>query len=233
MIDNELAGRNIMILRLEKGLSQQGLAEICSVTHQAVSKWENGAALPDMQTMLFLSRYFDVSIESMLTEDLAVEKPEAACLTARAQAASPVPPAELPETPPLPVPPPVLPDASASDAPPALDWERIVDLAPFASRHVIDQMIRRKLDAGGEKPNWEQVSDLMPFAGREILAQLLQDSVDRLDLAALENIAPFVSRDFLDQTVLAQADRLDAAAVLTSLAPFLSRETVDRLLLGG
>ena len=76
MIDNELAGRNIMILRLEKGLSQQGLAEICSVTHQAVSKWENGAALPDMQTMLFLSRYFGVPIENMLTEDLAVEKPE-------------------------------------------------------------------------------------------------------------------------------------------------------------
>lgn len=232
MIDNERVGRNIMILRLEKGLSQQGLAEICSVTHQAVSKWENGAALPDMQTMLFLSRYFDVSIENMLTEDLAVDKPEAACLPAGAQPASPVPPMEIPEAPPLPTVPQILPEASAADAPAALGWAQIVDLAPFASQHAIDQMIRRKLSSG-EKPDWEQISDLLPFAGKEMLARLLQDSVGLLDLPALESIAPFVSRDFLDRAVLSQADRLDPAATLAALAPFLSRETIDSLLLGG
>ena len=76
MIDNERTGRNIMILRLEKGLSQQGLAEVCGVTHQAVSKWENGAALPDIQTMLFLSRFFDTPMEEMLTRELSTEPAE-------------------------------------------------------------------------------------------------------------------------------------------------------------
>lgn len=53
MIDNQVVGGNMMLLRLEKGLSQQALASLCNVTHQAVSKWENGASLPDMQTLLF------------------------------------------------------------------------------------------------------------------------------------------------------------------------------------
>ena len=42
MINNQQVGRNMMLLRLQKGLSQQGLAEMCNVTHQAVSKWETG-----------------------------------------------------------------------------------------------------------------------------------------------------------------------------------------------
>lgn len=76
MIDNQQVGRNMMLLRLQEGLSQQGLAEMCSVTHQAVSKWETGAALPDMQTLLFLSKYYGVSMEEILSGDISLDTEE-------------------------------------------------------------------------------------------------------------------------------------------------------------
>lgn len=39
-IDNEKVGKFIENLRKEKGLTQQDLADILSVSNQAVSKWE-------------------------------------------------------------------------------------------------------------------------------------------------------------------------------------------------
>lgn len=47
-IDNEKVGKFIENLRKEKGLTQQDLADILSVSNQAVSKWEGGRNLPDI-----------------------------------------------------------------------------------------------------------------------------------------------------------------------------------------
>ena len=54
MIDNRTVGKTIAGLRQAKGMTQQQLAAAMNVSHQAVSKWENGAALPDIQTMVEL-----------------------------------------------------------------------------------------------------------------------------------------------------------------------------------
>jgi len=66
MIDNAKTGAYIAYLRQRAGMTQTQLAVLMNVTHQAVSKWENGSALPDMQTMLNLSAVFGVTIEEML-----------------------------------------------------------------------------------------------------------------------------------------------------------------------
>ena len=42
----------IAILRKEKGLSQEALAEKLGVSRQSVSKWESGAALPDTDKII-------------------------------------------------------------------------------------------------------------------------------------------------------------------------------------
>ena len=41
-------GQNISINRKEKGMTQEQLAEICNVSPQAVSKWENDISYPDI-----------------------------------------------------------------------------------------------------------------------------------------------------------------------------------------
>ena len=53
-------------LRVQKGLSQEELAEKVFVTRQAVSRWENGETVPNTDTLKLLSELFDVSIDTLL-----------------------------------------------------------------------------------------------------------------------------------------------------------------------
>ena len=56
----------IFELRTKKGLSQEELAEKVFVTRQAVSRWENGETIPNIDTLKLLSQLFDVSINTLL-----------------------------------------------------------------------------------------------------------------------------------------------------------------------
>lgn len=56
-------GIRIKELRLEKGLNQEELGKIFHVKKAAVSKWENGNNSPDEETIIKLSKYFDVSLD--------------------------------------------------------------------------------------------------------------------------------------------------------------------------
>jgi transcriptional regulator with XRE-family HTH domain len=53
-------------LRTKKGLSQEELAEKIFVTRQAVSRWETGETIPNIDTLRLLSQLFDVSINTLL-----------------------------------------------------------------------------------------------------------------------------------------------------------------------
>ena len=56
----------ILELRTRNGLSQDELAEKIYVTRQAVSRWENGETIPNTETLKLLSKFFDVSINTLL-----------------------------------------------------------------------------------------------------------------------------------------------------------------------
>ena len=53
-------------LRTKKGLSQEELAEKIFVTRQAVSRWEAGETIPNIDALKLLSQLFDVSINTLL-----------------------------------------------------------------------------------------------------------------------------------------------------------------------
>lgn len=56
----------ILQLRTQMGLSQDALAEKIYVTRQAVSRWENGETIPNVEALKLLSQVFDVSINTLL-----------------------------------------------------------------------------------------------------------------------------------------------------------------------
>lgn len=56
----------ILELRTKKGFSQDELAEKLYVTRQAVSRWENWETIPNTETLKLLSKFFDVSINTLL-----------------------------------------------------------------------------------------------------------------------------------------------------------------------
>lgn len=56
----------ILKLRTKNGLSQDALADKIYVTRQAVSRWETGETVPNVETLKLLSKLFDVSINTLL-----------------------------------------------------------------------------------------------------------------------------------------------------------------------
>lgn len=53
-------------LRKEKGMSQEELANEIGVSRQAVSKWESEQSVPDIDKIIFMSEYFDVTTDYIL-----------------------------------------------------------------------------------------------------------------------------------------------------------------------
>ncbi|MCM1533161.1 MAG: helix-turn-helix transcriptional regulator [Corallococcus sp.] len=66
MLDLQAVGENIRSLRIKNGLSQDYIAELLGVSHQAVSRWENGLAVPSVDNIAELCEVFDVSFEQLL-----------------------------------------------------------------------------------------------------------------------------------------------------------------------
>lgn len=58
--------QRIQILRKQKGLSQEDLAHELGVSRQAVSKWESEQASPDLDKIILLSQFFNVSTDYLL-----------------------------------------------------------------------------------------------------------------------------------------------------------------------
>ena len=56
----------LLELRTQKGLTQEELAEKVYVTRQAVSRWENGETVPNTETLKVLSKFYGVSINTLL-----------------------------------------------------------------------------------------------------------------------------------------------------------------------
>ena len=62
---NESMGSVIRRLRLERGWTQEALAERVSVSSQAVSKWETEQSLPDITQVPLLARTFGVTTDEL------------------------------------------------------------------------------------------------------------------------------------------------------------------------
>lgn len=62
-------GEKLQRLRKAKGWTQEDLAAQISVSRQALSKWEQGTAIPDTENVLQISKIFGVSTDYLLNDD--------------------------------------------------------------------------------------------------------------------------------------------------------------------
>lgn len=60
-------GKRIAMLRRQKGLKQDDLAERLGVSPQAVSKWENDQTCPDISLLPKLAQLLGVSVDELLS----------------------------------------------------------------------------------------------------------------------------------------------------------------------
>ena len=66
-MDKYKFGNKICELREAKGMTQKELADILDVSDKAVSKWENGQAIPRMETLEKISSTLDITVEELIT----------------------------------------------------------------------------------------------------------------------------------------------------------------------
>lgn len=65
-------GEKIVEMRKSKNLSQEQLAEKLDISRQTISNWENGKFYPDIDSLVKLSKCFNISLDDLLNYDAKV-----------------------------------------------------------------------------------------------------------------------------------------------------------------
>ena len=60
-------------LRKEHGLSQNDLAEKLKVSRQAISRWEQGLAVPSSDNLIYLSKLYGITLDELFYPQLGVK----------------------------------------------------------------------------------------------------------------------------------------------------------------
>ena len=71
---NQNIAKAVLKIRQDNKLSQEQFAEMVGVTRQAVSRWEMGVSVPNINTLILISEKFDIPVDEMLKSGYVVEK---------------------------------------------------------------------------------------------------------------------------------------------------------------
>lgn len=63
-------------IRKNEGLSQEQLADKIGVSRQAITKWETGKGLPDVENMVIIAEIFKLTLDELLRDSAARQNPE-------------------------------------------------------------------------------------------------------------------------------------------------------------
>ena len=72
MFGMEEIGRKILSLRKSRNMTQVNLADKLGITYQAVSSWERGNSMPDIEKLPEISKLFEISIDELIGESKVV-----------------------------------------------------------------------------------------------------------------------------------------------------------------
>lgn len=68
MFSMEEIGRKILSLRKSRNMTQVNLADKLGITYQAVSSWERGNSMPDIEKLPEIAKLFEISIDELIGE---------------------------------------------------------------------------------------------------------------------------------------------------------------------
>ena len=65
-MDQQKIGAFLKVLRKQKGLTQEQIAEKFNVSSRTVSRWENGNNMPDLDVLIEISDFYEVDLRELL-----------------------------------------------------------------------------------------------------------------------------------------------------------------------
>lgn len=210
MIDNRTVGRTIATLRQAKGMTQQQLAAAMNVSHQAVSKWENGAALPDIQTLVGLTQLFGITVEQLLNGEIPEARLEEEKLFSFGEHFQNVgnfvgnviddlgnmfkaEPAEKQENEPA------QPNeeenrGEQTEEDKTIDLQELLEMAPFMSKGTVSEMLGKC----GRKLTPAEIARFAPFVDAACLEKLICECESEITWDSLRRLAPFLKKEAVD-----------------------------------
>lgn len=66
--------RYLQLLRKSHNYTQEDLAKRLDISRQAVSKWETGTAIPDLEILLKISKLYDITINDILEPNIQPQR---------------------------------------------------------------------------------------------------------------------------------------------------------------
>lgn len=73
-MNQTIVSRYLQFLRKKHNYTQEDLAGKLNISRQAVSKWETGTALPDLDILLKISSLYDVTINDILEPHVSPQR---------------------------------------------------------------------------------------------------------------------------------------------------------------
>lgn len=67
-------GEQLQILREGKNMSREELAQEMNVSRQAVYKWENNKGYPDIENLIKLSEFYNITLDELIKGDRQFQK---------------------------------------------------------------------------------------------------------------------------------------------------------------
>ena len=180
MIDNRIVGRKIAAMRQENGLTQLQLAAMMNVSHQAVSKWESGQALPDIQTMLELTRFFGITVEQLISlEEIEAQEIPAEDAYESAQTNDNNPESNT---------------AAEEREVKNMSIQQLLQMAPYMSKETVEEIVMEIED----RLTAQQIARIAPYVRAECVEALMEKHKPELTWESLRRIAPYLRREYVD-----------------------------------
>lgn len=175
IIDNRAVGGRIAALRQRSALTQQQLAAMLCVSHQAVSKWEKGQSLPDLQTLMELAQYFGCTVEQLVFDSAA--QPDGG------EDKGNVSETESNEAP-----------ENGREEAGMMSFQQLLQMAPFMSKEAVEEIVNG-MDI---KLSGAQIARIAPFVRTECVEMLVEKYHPDMTWDTLRRITPYMSREAVD-----------------------------------
>ncbi|HET60142.1 MAG TPA: XRE family transcriptional regulator [Chloroflexi bacterium] len=253
-MDSKLIGASIASLRQERGWTQRQLARQLDLSHQAVSKWENGESAPDVETLVRLARLFGVTIDRLINPDPADLRRKNSLFSRRmsGRLEEDEEDEELDNQ-----------DVDNDDeeedeneeeddffnvpgshhghthhtvhghtryVPSDPKLKLLMQMAPFLSRVVLEEKFLSYL-AKNDLESLSVIENLAPFVSREVMSVAIDKAIDgEVDKTFVLRLAPFIARDALLRLIEKTPDQDWVMEHLSELGPFLPKSFLDDLI---
>lgn len=203
-------GQRIASKRRELNMTQSNLADQLLVSYQAISNWERGNTLPDIEKLPQLATILQLSIDELLGNSgvAVMHYHEGVADSQEITTLAPIiKPKEL---------------AAATQAQP-FELELVEQLAPFLSSEELFALLKPITEPLTE----EALEEFLPFLETDHLEQLMKEDYA---FAFLEEAAPYLSATFLAQKVEQAVSNSLSLYELEDIAPFLEKQDLGRIL---